>query len=252
MYRLLVDFDPMNCNWTDRSGTQTWNVAGVIGGTDIADTPFATFQWPYGAPYADVDITDAVRNWNDGVWENHGALIKFVDESSDQSGPYCQFATNGLSIGQSGAIDVVYNNPSTVIDLTTAVTNWVNGSWANNGVCFIAEDNVNESGYRQLSVGGRQLVVTVLPDSIPDPPHTKSGSLEIEYTAPATSDMNYWIEAKADMSAAWETVSDTITTNKQNTSGSLSYIATGDSATAPVNFDRMFYRIRREDALQYP
>ena len=116
IYRILVSFNPMHCTWTNRDTTTAWNVAGVVGGTGIAATPFATFQWTYGAGYQYIDVSDAVKNWVDGTWQNHGALIRFIDESTNQSGPYYTFATNGSLSGQSGTIDVTYDGSDITIN----------------------------------------------------------------------------------------------------------------------------------------
>jgi len=254
IYRIVGAYAPMYCSWTNKDTTTLWDVAGAVGGSEIDTAPFTTFDWPWGTTSVDVDITDAIKNWKDGTWDNYGVLLKFSDESTN--GPYYSVQTNGSSTGQSGVVDVVYENPSLTMDLTLAVQNWVDGAWDNNGVVFIAEDNINESGYRQMNSGSTDsphpLIVTVVPDTVTDPPHETCGSLDVEFSSYATDDMNYWIEKKDEMTGSWKTASDTITTDKDNTSGSLTYVVTGDTTTAPAAQDKQFYRVRREDALQYP
>ena len=254
IYRIVGAYEPMLCSWTYKDTTTLWDVAGAVGGSEIDTAPFTTFDWPWGSTTVDVDITDAVKNWKDGTWDSYGVLLKFSDEST--SGPYYSVSTNGSSTGEPGAVDVVYENPSLTMDLTVAVQNWVDGAWDNNGVVYIAEDNVNASGFRQMSTGSTNtphpLIVTVAPDTVTDPPHETCGSLDIKFSSYATDNMEYWIEKKDEMTGTWGTDSDTITTDKDNTSGSLTYVVTGDTTTAPANQDKQFYRVRRADTLQYP
>jgi hypothetical protein len=97
----------ITASWTG-STTQTWGGPAV--GALVASETNAAGAPGCGANWMDMDVTDAVQNWVDGTWDNHGFALRAFNESD--SAQHKAFASAQAAGGFQPQLVVVWSEAS--------------------------------------------------------------------------------------------------------------------------------------------
>ena len=83
--KLLSPFVESEVTWNNRSSGNAWNVAGVLGGSDVDATVVATGTVPASAgtfTMSGAGFNALVQGWMDGSITNHGILLNLISDTS--------------------------------------------------------------------------------------------------------------------------------------------------------------------------
>lgn len=125
MRRLLASPTFASVSWNNRSAGTPWGTAGALGAVDSDPTIVVTASAPTGSNtfmhMSSAGLVALVQGWVNGTIENHGVLLKLVDETpSGQEADF--YATDEATNTQRPFLTVTYDIPVlpdiTVSDVT--------------------------------------------------------------------------------------------------------------------------------------
>jgi len=104
--RLTESWSALASSWNKRDGIHNWTVPG--GTSD--NTPLGSFQ-PTSLGFKTIDVTDVVRNWLNGTYDNNGfILVAKMTEDTDGAEPRGQEEVNF----EAPYLDLIYTSEGTV------------------------------------------------------------------------------------------------------------------------------------------